>query len=87
MVTHCRSCPAPSRACIDGGVGGRCGRQYTRLDIAAPRLPTVGRNTSLFHTWSLIMSRLTHRRWWQSVAYMVGEWLPHTASFLKLANG
>src|SRR5436309_6879203 len=57
--------------------------------MAAPRLPTVGRNTSLFHASSLIISLtllpsiVAKRR----SAYIVGEWLPQTVSFSIEATG
>src|ERR1700761_5015315 len=57
--------------------------------MAAPRLPTVGMNTSLLQTSSLIRgfsgqpSTVAKRK----SGYIVGEWLPHTASFSMLATG
>src|SRR6202044_1463558 len=57
--------------------------------IAAPRLPTVGMNVLRFHSSSLISlvsdspSTVAKRK----SGYMVGEWLPHTASFSIEATG
>src|SRR5690349_12815943 len=57
--------------------------------IAAPRLPTVGRNVSRFHASSLIMalSGLPLALAKRYSAYIVGEWLPHTTSFSIASTG
>src|ERR1700755_1374107 len=51
--------------------------------IAAPRLPTVGRNTSAFQTWSLMraLTLLPPDGAERYAGSMVGEWLPQTVSF------
>src|ERR1700742_3870585 len=57
--------------------------------IAAPRLPTVGMNVLRVHSASVMSlvrfspSAVAKRK----SGYMVGEWLPHTASFSMDATG
>ena len=48
--------------------------------IAAPRLPTPGRNSFSIHAWSSTTSAAcSPPTWaWNRSGYIVGEWLPHT---------
>ncbi|MCY1372273.1 hypothetical protein D9M69_594700 [compost metagenome] len=58
MVTHSPLVPsAQSRMWSMAALAAEAADDRPRASMmAAPRLPTVGRNTSLFQTWSLIMS-------------------------------
>ena len=58
MVTHLPLVPrAQSRMWSMAALAADAADDRPRASMmAAPRLPTVGRNVSLFHTWSLIRS-------------------------------
>ena len=58
MVTHSPPEPrAQSRMWSMAALAAEAADDRPRAAMmAAPRLPTVGRNTSLFQTWSLILS-------------------------------
>src|SRR5271165_6875229 len=48
--------------------------------MAAPRLPTLGRNSFSIHSWSSTTPAaiLPATCAWNRSGYIVGEWLPHT---------
>ena len=58
MVTHLPCVPkAQSRMWSMAALAADAAEDKPRASMmAAPRLPTVGKNTFAFHSWSLIMS-------------------------------
>ena len=57
--------------------------------IAAPRLPTPGRNSSSTHSMSSTTSTARSPRTcaWNRSGYIVGEWLPHTPICVMSVTG
>src|SRR5437588_10926403 len=57
--------------------------------MAAPRLPTSGRNELSIHAWSSTRADACSppTSAWKRFGYMVGEWLPHTPIFETSLTG
>src|ERR1019366_3774415 len=82
METHARSVPATqSLTWSMAALAAEAAEEAPRASMtAAPRLPTLGRNSFSIQDWSSTTpaARRPPTLAWKRSGYMVGEWLPQT---------